>query len=52
LYKFSQKGVDEGFLPLNTFSDLYLIDTIEEAFQTIKSFQPKDLNDWLKRLDR
>jgi len=52
LYKFSIRGVEDGFLPEKTFEDLYLSDEIDEIFNIIKNFQKKDGNSWVERLER
>ena len=52
LYKFAEKGVQEGFLPNSTFEDLVLCNSVQSAIKVVKSFQPKDGKDWFKRLER
>ena len=52
LYKFAEKGVQEGFLPNSTFEDLVLCNSVQSALKVVKSFQPKDGKDWFKRLER
>jgi len=52
LYKFTMRGVEDGFLPEKTFEDLYLSDDIDEIFTIIKNFQKKDGDNWVERLER
>ncbi len=52
LYKFSKDAVDEGFLPRNTFEELFISEDLEVIFNFISNFQKKDGKDWYKRLER
>ena len=52
LYKFSIEAVEEGFLPLTTFEELFISEDLNEIFHFISNFKKKDGKDWYKRLDR
>ena len=50
LYAFAEKACLHGFLPNSTLEDLFLINSIQDAINAIKNFEPKDNSKWFKRL--
>lgn len=52
LYKFSKKGVEEGFLPSSTFEDIFLVENSKEAIKAVDNFKEKDVSNWFERLTR
>jgi len=52
LYQFSKEAVEEGFLPVSTFDELFISEDLEEIYNFISSFEKKDGKDWYKRLER
>ena len=52
LYQFSKESVTQGFLPNNTFQELFISEDLTEIFDFISHFKKKDGKDWYKRLER
>jgi len=51
LYKFTEKAVEEGFLPSSTFEDLYIVHSPKEAINIVENFKEKDKDKWFERME-
>ena len=43
----NKKSVDEKFLPLESFEDLYLVNNIDESLKVIDNFTKRNLKNWV-----
>ena len=50
LHTFAEKACFQGFLPSSTLEDLFFVNSVQEAINKIKNFEPKENLKWFKRL--